>query len=254
MRIRVLGCSGGIGGSLRTTSLLVDEDILVDAGTGVGDLSLDRLTRIDHVFVTHSHLDHIACLPFLVDTTCWLRRGPVTVYGLPETLQALRDHIFNWKIWPDFTQIPAASRPCMVYREVGVGETITLADRRITPIPANHTVPAVGYAMQGPEGALVYSGDTGVNDGLWEVVNALPRVDYLIIETAFSNKERDVASASKHLYPEQLASELAKMTASPEVYVTHLKPGEGTLTMREVGEAASRWQPRMLENNQEFVL
>jgi ribonuclease BN (tRNA processing enzyme) len=254
MRIRVLGCSGGIGGSLRTTSLLVDEDILVDAGTGVGDLSLDRLTRIDHVFITHSHLDHIACLPFLVDTTCWLRRGPVTVYGLPETLQALRDHIFNWKIWPDFTQIPAASRPCMVYREVGVGETITLADRRITPIPANHTVPAVGYAMQGPEGALVYSGDTGVNDGLWEVVNALPRVDYLIIETAFSNKERDVASASKHLYPEQLASELAKMTASPEVYVTHLKPGEGALTMREVGEAASRWQPRMLENNQEFVV
>jgi ribonuclease BN (tRNA processing enzyme) len=254
MRVRVLGCSGGIGGSLRTTSLLVDEDILVDAGTGVGDLSLDRLTRIDHVFVTHSHLDHIACLPFLVDTTCWLRRGPVTVYGLPETLQALRDHIFNWKIWPDFTQIPAASRPCMVYREVAVGETITLAGRRITPIPANHTVPAVGYAMQEAQGALVYSGDTGVNDALWEVVNALPRVDYLIIETAFSNKERDVASASKHLYPEQLASELAKMTARPEVYVTHLKPGEGALTMREVGEAASRWQPRMLENNQEFVL
>ena len=254
MKIRVLGCSGGIGGSLRTTSLLVDDDILVDAGTGVGDLSLERLARIDHVFVTHSHLDHIACIPFLVDTTCWMRGRPITVYGLRETLEALRAHIFNWKIWPDFTQIPDADRPCMAYREVQVGETVTLGERRLTPIPANHTVPAVGYAIQGPRAALVFSGDTTVNDGLWRVVNGMPKVEYLIIETAFSNKEREIATASKHLYPELLAGELAKMTAAPEVYVTHLKPGEGALTMKEVGEAAGRWRPRMLENNQEFVL
>lgn len=254
MKIRVLGCSGGIGGSLRTTSLLLDDDILVDAGTGVGDLTLDRLARIDHVFVTHSHLDHIACIPFLVDTTCWMRRNPIVVYALRETLEALRTHIFNWKIWPDFTKIPDPSRPCMVYREIAVGETITLGERHLTPIPANHTVPAVGYAIQGPRAALVFTGDTTVDDGLWRVVNGMARVDYLIIETAFSNKEREIAAASKHLCPEQLAGELAKMTATPEVYVTHLKPGEGALTMKEVGEAAGRWRPRMLENNQEFVL
>jgi ribonuclease BN (tRNA processing enzyme) len=254
MRIRVLGCSGGIGGSLRTTSLLVDDDILVDAGTGVGDLTLDRLARIDHVFVTHSHLDHIACIPFLVDSTCWMRRNPLIVYALRETLDALRAHIFNWKIWPDFTKIPDAEKPCMVYREVQVGQAVTLGERRFTPIPANHTVPAVGYAIQGPGAALVFSGDTTVNDALWQAVNGIPDVRYLIIETAFSNKERAIAEASKHLYPELLAAELAKMRVSPEVFVTHLKPGEGMLTMKEVGEAAGRWRPRMLENNQEFVL
>jgi ribonuclease BN (tRNA processing enzyme) len=254
MKIRVLGCSGGIGGSLRTTSLLVDDDILVDAGTGVGDLTLDRLARIDHVFVSHSHLDHVACIPFLVDTTCWMRRSPVIVYGLRETLDALRAHIFNWKIWPDFTQIPDPERPCMAYRELTVGETVALGERRLTPIPANHTVPAVGYAIQGPRAALVYSGDTSVNDGLWQVVNEMPKVEYLIIETAFSNKERSIATASKHLCPDMLAEELAKMKVSPEVYVSHLKPGEGALTMREVSEAAGRWRPRMLENNQEFTL
>ncbi|MGE5094457.1 MAG: MBL fold metallo-hydrolase [Betaproteobacteria bacterium] len=254
MKVRVLGCSGGIGGSLRTTSLLVDEDILVDAGTGVGDLSLERLARIDHVFVSHSHLDHIACIPFLVDTTCWMRRNPVIVYALRETLDTLRSHIFNWKVWPDFTQIPDADRPCMVYREVEPGEPVVLGARRITPIPANHTVPAVGYALQGTRGCLVYTGDTSVNEGLWQAVNGMPKVDYLIIETAFCNRERDIAMASKHLYPELLASELEKMTARPEVYITHLKPGEGALTMKEVGEAAGRWRPRMLENNQEFLL
>ena len=254
VRVRVLGCSGGIGGALRTTSLLVDDDVLVDAGTGVGDLSLEALARIDHIFVSHSHLDHVTSIPFLVDTVCWMRAAPIVVYGIKETLDILRAHLFNWKIWPDFTQIPNGAKPFMVYREVAVGEAIEIRGRRFIPIPANHTVPAVGYAIEGPRASLIYTGDTSTNDALWRVVNATPRLKYLIIETAFCNRERDIAVASKHLCPQMLAEELEKMRASPEVYITHLKPGEGALTMREVSQAAGRWRPRMLENNQEFSL
>jgi ribonuclease BN (tRNA processing enzyme) len=254
MRIRVLGCSGGIGGGLRTTSLLVDDDVLVDAGTGVGDLTLDALARIDHIFVSHSHLDHVTSIPFLVDTVCWMRSSPILVYGIKETLDILRAHLFNWKIWPDFTQIPSAEKPFMAYREITPGETVKLGERRFTAIPANHTVPAVGYALETSKGALVYSGDTAPNDALWEVVNRTPNLKYLVIETAFSNKERDIARASKHLCPDLLAQELAKMRVNPEVFITHLKPGEGALTMKEIGKAAGRWRPRMLENNQEFSL
>jgi ribonuclease BN (tRNA processing enzyme) len=254
MKIRVLGCSGGIGGGLRTTSFLVDEDVLIDAGTGVGDLSLENLAKIDHIFVSHSHLDHVTSIPFLVDTVCWMRRNPIIVYGIKETLDILRAHLFNWKIWPDFTQIPNAEAPFMVYREIKVGEVVELRGRRFTAIPANHTVPAVGYVMDNGRNALVFSGDTASNDALWSVVNATKNLKYLIIETAFSNKESDIAAASKHLCPKMLAQELEKMRVSPEVFITHLKPGEGALTMKEVGEAAGRWRPRMLENNQEFTL
>jgi ribonuclease BN (tRNA processing enzyme) len=254
MKIRVLGCSGGIGGGLRTTALLVDDDILIDAGTGVGDLSLESLAKIDHIFVTHSHLDHVTSIPFLVDTVCWMRRSPVVVYGIREVLDILRAHLFNWKIWPDFTQIPDGDKPFMVYREIRVGETVQIEGRRFTAIPANHTVPAVGYAVEGPRSSLIFSGDTTINDGLWKAVNAARNLKYLIIETAFSNKERDIAAASKHLCPQMLAEELEKMRATPEVYITHLKPGEGALTMKEVSQAAGRWRPRMLENNQEFSL
>ncbi|HXF79749.1 MAG TPA: 3',5'-cyclic-nucleotide phosphodiesterase [Usitatibacter sp.] len=254
MKIRVLGCSGGIGGSLRTTSFLVDDDILLDAGTGVGDLTLEQLARIDHIFVSHSHLDHVASIPFLVDTVCWMRGSPIQVYGIKETLDILRAHLFNWKIWPDFTQIPHAEEPFMVYREIRTGEPVTLGSRRFTAIPANHTVPAVGYAIETERAALIFSGDTSTNDALWKVVNATQNLKYLIIETAFSNKERAIAVASKHLCPRMLAEELEKMRARPEVFITHLKPGEGALTMKEVGEAAGRWRPRMLENNQEFIL
>ena len=254
MKIRVLGCSGGIGGSLRTTALLVDDDVLIDAGTGVGDLPLEGLARIDHVFVTHSHLDHVTSIPFLVDTVCWMRRHPIVVYGIKETLDILREHLFNWRLWPDFTQIPDPARPFMVYREVVLGETVEIKGRRFTPIPANHTVPAVGYALATSRACLIYTGDTYRNEALWQAVNAARNLKYLIIETAFSNKERDVASASKHLCPATLAEELEQMRVNPEVYITHLKPGEGALTMREVSQAAGRWRPRMLENNQVFSL
>ena len=254
MKIRVLGCSGGIGGGLRTTALLVDEDILIDAGTGVGDLSLEQLAKIDHIFVSHSHLDHVTSIPFLVDTVCWMRRSPILVYGIKETIDILKAHLFNWKIWPDFTQIPDAENPFMVYREIRVGEAVEIRARRFTAIPANHTVPAVGYVMETGRNALIFSGDTYTNDALWKVVNKTPNLRYLIIETAFSNKERDIAAASKHLCPKMLAEELEKMRVMPEVFITHLKPGEGALTMKEVSEAAGRWRPRMLENNQEFTL
>ncbi|MBS1214888.1 MAG: metal-dependent hydrolase, beta-lactamase superfamily, partial [Proteobacteria bacterium] len=116
MRVRVLGCSGGIGGGhLRTTSLLVDKDILVDAGTGVTELSLPEMAAIDHVFITHSHLDHIAALPLMIDSVADLRDRPVTVHAAAATLEAIRSHVFNWAIWPDFSEIAIRGRKVMQY-------------------------------------------------------------------------------------------------------------------------------------------
>lgn len=254
MRIKVLGCSGGIGGDLRTTSMLVDDDILIDAGTGVGDLSIEQLAKIDHIFVTHAHLDHVTSIPFMVDTVCWMRGKPLTVHSTAATLQVLKDHLFNWKIWPDFSQIPDSDKPFMVYSELTVGNTVNLGGRKFTAVPANHVVPAVGYLVDSGKASFLFSGDTTVNDALWEVANATANLKYLVIETAFSNKERSIAVASKHLCPSMLADELSKLKRPVEVFVTHLKPGEVQLTMSEIEKEAARWKPRMLENGHEFQL
>jgi Cft2 family RNA processing exonuclease len=142
VRLRVLGCSGGIGGRhLRTTSFLVDSDILIDAGTGVGDLTLAELSQIDSIFITHSHLDHVTSIPFLVDTVGGMRSKPLVVYATRATLEILRNHLFNWAIWPDFSEIPTPQAPFLRYQEIALGETVTLGARRITPLPARHTVP-----------------------------------------------------------------------------------------------------------------
>ncbi|HLY96638.1 MAG: MBL fold metallo-hydrolase [Sideroxydans sp.] len=252
MKLRILGCSGGVGGNLRTTSLLLDHDVLIDAGTGVNDLSLAEMCVIDHVFVTHSHLDHVACLPLLLDSVGFMRDKPLTIHATDETLTILKEHVFNWEIWPDFTAIPSLHQPIMRYERISLGETVELGGRKITPLPANHVVPAVGFHVDSGKGSLVFSGDTTTCDALWESVNRIHNLEYLIVETAFSNAEKELAVVSKHYCPSLLAEELCKLKLDPKIFITHLKPGEIELTMQEVSECVRNFVPKMLQNGQVF--
>ena len=252
IKLRILGCSGGIGGNFRTTSMLLDHDVLIDAGTGVGDLSVAELCLIDHVFVTHSHLDHVACIPLMVDSVGSMRDKPLTIHATEATLEILRQHMFNWKLWPDFSQIPDARQPYMRYQAIQLGKAVALGQRKITALPANHVVPAVGFQIDSGATSLVFSGDTSSNDALWEVVNRIANLRYLIIETAFSNAERELARLSKHLCPSMLAEELRKLKGNPEIYITHLKPGAVDLTMQEIAECVQGHTPMMLQNGQVF--
>lgn len=252
MKLKVLGCSGGLGKDLRTTSFLLDHDILIDAGTGVGDLTLAELKFIDHIFITHAHLDHITSIPFLVDTVGWLRDKPVTLHATKETLQTLREHLFNWHIWPDFSTIPSLENPFMVYETIFVGQTVELNGRQITPLPANHVVPTVGFQLDSGSHSLVFSGDTTTNDAQWEAINRIDNLRYLIVETAFCEREKNLALLAKHYCPSLLAEDLRKLRMPAEIYITHLKPNEIELTMREIMESSEEYQPRMLQNNQVF--
>jgi ribonuclease BN (tRNA processing enzyme) len=252
MKLSVLGCSGGIGGGSHTTSMLVDDDILIDGGTGVATLSEDALCRIDHVFVTHSHLDHIACIPLMLDSVARMRSKPLMIHATEATISILKGHIFNWEIWPDFSRVPSADQPFMRYQPISIGKAVELDGRRITAVPATHVVPAVGYHLDSGLGSLVYTGDTTCNDELWERVNGIGNLRYLIIETAFSNREREIAILSKHLCPSMLAQELAKLERPAEIYITHLKPGETELTMQEIGECLIGRSAKMLKSGHVF--
>jgi ribonuclease BN (tRNA processing enzyme) len=253
MKVRILGCSGGIGGRhLRTTSLLIDDDILIDAGTGVGDLTLAELAQIDHVFITHTHLDHIACLPLMADTIGDMRDKPLTVHAQAASIEILRNHIFNWSVWPDFTEIPSPENPFLRFETVKLGQPVKFGWRTITPLPANHTVPAVGYQVDSGHASLVFTGDTTACPELWQAINKISNLRYLIIETAFSNHEKKLAVMSKHLCPSMLAEELLNLQCKTELFITHLKPGQIELTMQEVEESVGEFKPRMLQNNHEF--
>ena len=239
---------------MRTTSLLVDDDVLIDAGTGVGDLSLDALLKIDHIFVTHTHLDHIAAIPLLLDTVMGLRTKPVTVHATAQVIRILRRHIFNWLIWPDFNMIPNVENPFLVYSEICVGESVRIHHKTITALPANHVVPAVGYQINSGASSLVFTGDTAGGTDFWNAVNKIENLKYLIIETAFSNAEAELAELSKHLCPDTLVRELVELTGKPETYITHLKPGDDKTIMQEISAHPQTQHCKALRQQQVFDL
>jgi len=237
MKVRVLGCSGGVGVGLRTTSIIVDDDILIDAGSGVGDLTLDEMSNLRHVFLTHTHMDHFAFLPLLVDSIFDGIRDPIVVHAQASTIEALKTHIFNWTIWPDFAKLPTEQSPVMRYEVMEPGETLTIKDRTFEMIEVNHIVPGVAYRVETNDGAFAYSGDTTTNDNLWETLNARKALKFLIVETAFANSELDLSKKAGHYTPELLAKDINKLQHNPKIYISHTKPGQEDKIVLECQQA-----------------
>jgi ribonuclease BN (tRNA processing enzyme) len=264
--IRVLGCFGSIAARCHTTSFLLDDDILIDAGSGVGELRLDELARIDHILISHSHLDHILGIPLLADSVLKLRLAegggltglrPIHVHALPETLDALRKHIFNGVIWPDFTRLPTTEHPVLVFHEIALGQVLSFGarggavDRMVHVLPAAHTVPGVGFAVDTPLGWWVFTGDTGPNPALWQALSGR-RIAQLIIETAFGNEEAHLAQISGHLSPQSLAEELTQLDGEVSVYITHPKPGEVPSVLSQIRALNTRHRIEPLREGQRF--
>lgn len=235
MQIKILGCSGGIGGATRTSAMMIDDDTLLDAGTGIADLPLEQLRQIRHVFLTHAHLDHIAGLPMLLDAIYKENLTvPLTVYARPETIEALQKHIFNWVIWPDFGELPNPDTPVLRYEACVPGDQVQVGRREFLAIDVAHTVPALGFTVRNSAGAFAVSGDTRTNETLWPALNACNDLRALIIEVSFPDECRELADVSGHYCPTTLVSDLAKLEPEPEIWLTGMKPGEEDTIYRQV--------------------
>lgn len=234
MRFRVLGCAGSIAEGGHTTSFLVDDDILIDAGTGLGTLPLDALVAIDHVFLSHAHMDHVALLSMLVDTTLARREQPIIVHATQPTLDALSAHVFNWTISPDFRDIEAQGHPAVRFSVLEPGRPVRIGERVLTAIPVEHSVPTVAYRVDGGDGSLVVASDMGVSDAFWPAVNAIADLRYLLIETAFQNARLDLCRLSGHLCPALLDRELRRLERPAQVCIVHMKASAAATIRREI--------------------
>jgi ribonuclease BN (tRNA processing enzyme) len=254
MRLKILGCSGGIGPDLRTTSLLIDDDILIDCGSGVGDLTVAQQGNIQHIFLTHAHLDHIGFIPFLVDTAFEaLIDNPITIHLLENTLDLLRNCIFNWGIWPDFAKLPDAANPVIKYNVITAGQEVTIGNRTIRAIPVTHTQPSLGYRVQSENGgAFAFSGDTKTTDQFWQVLNSYDALDVLIVECAYADHEAELSEVAAHYRPTSLANDLLKLEHQPDIFVAHAKPGQEDAIISQLNSMITDRELKILAREQVF--
>lgn len=254
MRVTVLGCNGSITGNLRTTCYRVDDDVLIDAGTGAGDLSLQQAGAIDTIFLTHSHLDHCCMLPLLADAAGSFRNAPLTVYALPETVSAVRRNILNGEIWPDYAALPTAEHPYLRFHEIAPGGTVELRGRSFTALPAKHSVPCIGYRVDSGAASWVYSGDTTLCMAFWQALDRIDNLRYLLIETTFLNANAAGAVRSGHMTAELLAQGLRLLHRPVELFIVHMEAGRENETWREILDAIAEFKPELLQRGRVFEL
>lgn len=224
--IKILGASGSKAKNHNTTSFQIFKDIIIDAGNVLNALG-NETKDINHIFLTHSHADHIADLPFIIETFFEERSSPLTIYALEETIDVLQKHSFNNKIWPDFTKIKLLKNDnfSLILKPIKINETINIHNYFIKAIHAEHIAGSCGYIVTKKNQSFIISGDTYINPILWEEINNNKTIKSLIIECSFPDKLENLATLTKHLTPSLIAKQLQNLKRKDiSIFFYHLKP------------------------------
>jgi cAMP phosphodiesterase len=252
MELRVLGCSGGVGQNLLTTSYLLDEHILLDGGTGVGDLTLEQMRDIRHLVLTHAHLDHIAGFALMLASIYDSIDHTIQVHAPQTVINALKNSLFNWQVWPDFSQLPSPEAPILKLNSINEAQPFFIDDYQVEAISLNHTVDSYAYLISHENSHLCFFGDTGPTDKVWQRINQ-SGIDYtIIVEVSYPNDRKQLAADSGHYTAELLATDLAKLNKKPKILIQHLKPGVEDIVIEECKVSLSMFEPLFIHSSTSY--
>jgi len=225
MRLKVLGAYGASDAEHNLTGYLIDDWLAIDAGTLTSKLSLAQQSRIQAVFITHSHADHIRDLPHLIHNRFSQSVPPLIVYAAKDVMQLLTENIFNGIVWPDFAKLnsPLTGKPGVQYRSLTAGKKTVVGEASLTAVPVDHLIAASGVIVEMNGQAITFTGDTGPTQEIWKRTNKTPNVVAVISEASFPNDQQTLADESGHLTPQTFGEELKRITVDAPVYASHRK-------------------------------
>lgn len=208
------------------TTFLINDCLTIDAGSLAIALTTEEMAAVRHVIITHSHNDHIACLPIFVAEAFTHLDAPIIIYGIEEVITALRKFIFNDHIWPDFEVIKLANGQdaTIQYTILEPRKTVDIAGLRVTPIPVNHVVPTCGMMLEDEHSTVIFSADTYTTDELWQIASQQANLKAIFVDVSYPNELEELAAASKHFTPQSLAADLQKLNREVDIYAVHIKP------------------------------
>ena len=219
----------------RLTCFLIDERVTIDAGSIALATTDEQRRTVRDIIITHPHMDHIASLPIFIDDLFATLTEPIRVHATEEVVEALERDVFNWTVYPRFSELSNEHGRVMEYRPFRTGEEFQVAHLRVTAVNVNHIVPTVGMLVSDGETTVAFSSDTAETEDFWTLVNRVPHLDALLIEASFPNSMAKLAEVSRHFTPESLNRELRKLNHNGlDILTVHLKPAYRETLAREL--------------------
>jgi cAMP phosphodiesterase len=219
----------------RLTCFLIDDAVAIDAGSLAIALTPEQRSKVRDIIVTHPHMDHIASLPIFIDDLYPTLKAPVKVYATADVIDRLERDVFNWNVYPRFSELKNEFGPVMEYVPIPTGTPFQVAHLKVIAIPVNHIVPTVGLIIADENAAVAFSSDTAETDQLWEVINNTPRVKALLVEASFPNAMSSLAEVSRHFTPASLREELQKLSHNGlDILTVHIKPAYRQIVIDEL--------------------
>jgi cAMP phosphodiesterase len=199
--------------------------VAVDAGSIAIALTNEQRSRVKDIIVTHPHMDHVASLPIFIDDLYPSLKQPMRVHATPEVIELLERDVFNWNLYPRFSDLKNDYGPVMEYVPIPIGKPFNVAHLNVVAVPVNHIVPTVGLVVSDGQTSVAFSSDTAETDEFWRIVNAMKDLDALLIEASFPDRMAKLAEVSRHFTPASLGQELKKLTHNGmDIMAVHLKP------------------------------
>lgn len=239
MRVRVLGCSGGCAPARNPSCYMLEDGILVDAGAMATALTVEEQQSIQHVLLTHAHWDHCRDLPLSVINRT-TQTPTLQLWGIPETLDAVREHLMNAKTWFKAFELPTVETPFIAANTFRPGDDVKIGRYRVRGMLVPHTVPAISYIIDDGECSVIINGDTGGGGIFKNLPKDMSPLKAVFLEASFPNRMKDFAVMTGHLTPRMLLDEVSCLDDEVDVIVTHLKPGFEVEMAEELADLGRR--------------
>jgi len=208
----------------RLTCFLIDDCVAVDAGSIAIALTNEQRSKVRNIIVTHPHMDHVASLPIFIDDLYPSLQQPMRIYATQEVIELLERDVFNWNVYPRFSDLKNDYGPVMEYVPIPIGKPFNVAHLNVVAVPVNHIVPTVGLVVSDGKRSVAFSSDTSETEEFWKILNEMKDLDALLIEASFPNRLAKLATVSRHFTPATLGQELKKLTHNGmDIMAVHLK-------------------------------
>ncbi len=206
-------------------TIIVDDCVAIDAGCLAISCSDVQREGVRDIILTHTHLDHIAGLPLFIDDLFGILREPIRIHATAEMIEILERDIFNWSIYPRFSELANDFGSVVEYHAVERGSNFEIKHLSVRSVGVNHPVSANGCIISDGDVSIAVTGDTAETDEFWAECNSTRDLKAVLVECAFPDELVDLARVSGHLTPQSLEREIAKLEKSDfPVYVINLKP------------------------------